>query len=191
LHPETEIPPHGAHTQPSLVAELNDKGNLADFVPDALLPARRTLRMAGLPEASALLRDGRPIVLKVATLKPSGGGHGVWICRSPADVDAVRGLLDGDERVVVEEFLDIATTVCVHCVVYPDGRSALIGAAKRSFETDAGSATGTMAAGDATPAEVLAGSAEHRGERRRERLPRHRRHRRGEGWSTEAGASST
>ena len=156
VHPETEIPPHGAHTQPSLVAELNDKGNLADFVPAALLPARRTLRMAGLPEASALILDGRPIVLKVATHQPSGGGHGVWICRSPADVDAVRRQLDRDERVVVEEFLDIAATVCVHCVVYPDGRSALIGAAEEIVRDGRWLGNWHDGAGDATPAEILA-----------------------------------
>jgi hypothetical protein len=154
-HPETEIPPHGAHTLPSLVAELNDKGKLADFVPDALLPARRTLRVAELPESSALLPDGLPIVLKVATHKPSGGGHGVWICRTPADVDAVRALLDRDERVVVEEFLDLEKTVCVHCVVYPDGRCALIGAAEEIVRDGRWLGNWHDVAGDATPATVM------------------------------------
>src|SRR5262245_22575529 len=76
VHPESEIPPQGSHTLPSLIGELNDKGNLADFVPQTLLPARRTLPVAALPEASSLLRGGRPIVLKAATRRPSGGGFG-------------------------------------------------------------------------------------------------------------------
>jgi hypothetical protein len=156
VHPEAEIPPHGAHTLPSLVAELNDKGNLADFVPEALLPARRTLRVAELPESSALLHDGRPIVLKAATHKPSGGGHGVWICHAPAEVDAARGLLDRDERVVVEEFLDIETTICVHCVVYPDGRPALIGAAEEIVRNGRWLGNWHDGAGDRIPAEILA-----------------------------------
>ncbi|HKP30455.1 MAG TPA: hypothetical protein VJU15_13670 [Gemmatimonadales bacterium] len=155
-HPEAEIPPHGAHTSPSLIAELNDKGNLDALVPAALVPFRRTLPVADLPEASALLADGRPIVLKAATHKPSGGGHGVWICRTPSEVAAARGLLAGDERVVVEEFLHIDTTVCVHGVVYPDGRSVLIGSAEEIVREGRWLGNWYDAQGDAVPAKIRA-----------------------------------
>jgi hypothetical protein len=77
-----------------------------------------------------LLAEGAPVVLKASTDKPSGGGHGVWICRTSEEVDAARTALAGEERVVIEEFLDIDRTVCIHGVVYSDGSTALLGAAE-------------------------------------------------------------
>ena len=130
VHPEDEIPPAASLVAPSLLRSLNHKGRMDDFVPAEWLPARRIFTISELPDGPSLVAAGRPVVLKAATEVPSGGGHGVWICRSAEDVERARVALTAEAGVVVEEFLRIIRTVCVHAVVYPDGSSAVIGAAE-------------------------------------------------------------
>ena len=130
VHPEDEVPGHASVPPAALLSQLNDKGEAESFVPNGWLPARRTLAATEVPDAQTLLVDGRPIVLKAATRKPSGGGHGIWICRTGTQVESARADIGGQERVVLEEFVDIETTFCVHGVVHPDGRSELIGSAE-------------------------------------------------------------
>ena len=130
VHPEDEVPAHAAYPAPALVRRFNDKGEMDTLVRPDLLPPRRTIPTSELAPALDLLAAGRPIVLKAATGRPSGGGHGVWICHSFAEVDIARKALAVEERVVVEEHLDLAATVCVHGVVFPDGSSTLLGAAE-------------------------------------------------------------
>jgi hypothetical protein len=156
VHPDTEIPPECAIPSMALLGELNDKGNLDALVPAGLAPARRTLAVRDLPEASALLSSGRPVVLKAATRQPSGGGHGVWICRAPGHVETARESLRGEERVVLEEFLDIDATFCVHGVVYPDGRCDTIGSAEEVVRDGRWLGNWHDAQGDLVPEDVLA-----------------------------------
>jgi hypothetical protein len=130
VHPDEEIPPGASFVAPSLLRSLNDKGRMEGIVPPEWLPSRRTITVAELPAGLSLVAHGRPVVLKAATELPSGGGHGVWICRTAEAVERARAALATERRVVVEEFLEIARSVCVHAVVYPDGSSALIGVAE-------------------------------------------------------------
>jgi hypothetical protein len=155
-HPEEEIPPAASLIHPDLQRNLNDKGRMADVVPAAWLPPRRLLEVSRLPSAEDLLAGGEPVVLKAATPLPSGGGHCVWICRTPADVEVARAALLRERLVVVEEFLRIRRSVCVHAVVLPDGTARVSGVAEEVCGAD-GRWLGNWldAEADALPAEVL------------------------------------
>lgn len=154
-HLEEEVPPAASLVRPDLLRELNDKGRMADVVPSAWLPPRRLLEVSDLPSAEDLLEGGEPVVLKAATPLPSGGGHCVWICRTPADVEAARVALRHERLVVIEEFLRIRRTVCVHAVVLPDGTARVSGVAEEVCGAD-GRWLGNWLdpEGDAIPAEV-------------------------------------
>lgn len=130
VHPEEEIPAAAAVVPPELFRSLNDKGRMLEVVRPEWLPERRTMLVAELPAGRSLVAPGRPVVLKVSTPMPSGGGYGVWIARTPEEVAVVRTTLGGDARVVVEEHLSLIRTVCVHAVVYPDGSSVVLGLAE-------------------------------------------------------------
>ena len=130
VHPEEEIPPAATLVSPVLLRSLNDKGKMVEVVRPEWLPERRTMLVAELPAGRSLVAPGRPVVLKVSTPMPSGGGYGVWIARTPEEVEVVRSTLGGDARVVVEEHLSLIRTICVHAVVYPDGSSAVLGFAE-------------------------------------------------------------
>ncbi len=129
-HTESEIPSAALLVRPDLQRDLNDKGRMADVVPAAWLAPRRLLAVPDLPPADDLLAAGEPVVLKAATPLPSGGGHGVWICRTPADVEAARATLSRERFVVIEKFLRIRRSVCVHAVVLPDGTVSMAGVAE-------------------------------------------------------------
>ncbi len=130
VHPEQEIPAAASLVPPDLQRELNDKGRMADVVPAEWLAPRRVIDVARLPPADELLSGGEPVVLKAATPLPSGGGYCVWICRAPAEVEAARAALRGERGVVIEKYLSIRRTVCVHAAVLPDGPARLTGVAE-------------------------------------------------------------
>ncbi len=153
-HTNEEVPPAALLVSPGLQRNLNDKGRMADVVPAAWLAPRRLLEISDLPPAKDLLA-GRPVVLKAATPLPSGGGHCVWVCRTPTEVEAARAALSRERFVVVEEFLRIRRSVCVHAVVLPDGTASVTGVAEEICGAD-GRWLGNWldADGDALPAEV-------------------------------------
>lgn len=156
VHPVSEVPAHATIPSPGLLSELNDKATLDALVPHGLAPARRTIAVRELPGASALLGNGRPVVLKASTFRPCGGGHGVWICHTEAHIEAARQRLAGEERVVVEEFLPIDASICVHGVVYPDGRCEIVGSAEEIVSDGRWRGNWHDARGDMVPDEVLA-----------------------------------
>ncbi len=154
-HPEDEAPRAASLVPSDLLRALNDKGRMEDVVPPGWLAPRRVFAMSELPPAENLLGGGRPVVLKAATPQPSGGGYGVWVCRSRAEVEAARAALSGERFVVVEEFLRIRRSVCVHAVVLPDGTVSVGGVAEEVCGAD-GRWLGSWldAEADALPAEV-------------------------------------
>ncbi|MFM8980305.1 MAG: ATP-grasp domain-containing protein [Planctomycetia bacterium] len=154
LMPEDELPARHALVAPGLLAWLNDKAALPALVPPAHLPRRRVLPVAALPDAARLLAGG-PVVLKASTHVPSGGGHAVWVVRTPAEVEAVRERLAGEPRVVLEELLPIARTLCVHATVDAQGATHLWGAAEEIVEGTAWRGNWMDAATDTLPAGVL------------------------------------
>lgn len=128
VHDPAELAPTSCRIPPSLSSFLNNKGNLARLVPPDLLAARLVFPTDALPGSVALLAHG-PVVLKVASDRPTAAGFDVWICREPEEVDVARPALDGAEHVVVEAFLDIRRNLCVHFVVEPRGSVRFLGIA--------------------------------------------------------------
>jgi hypothetical protein len=137
-HAEEEIPRAASLVDPELQRALNDKGRMEEFVPDGWLPRRSVREMADLPAEALAIGRGEPIVLKAASALPSGGGHCVWICRSDEDVDRARKALRTERLVVVEEFLRIRRTVCVHVNVSTDGEASFAGFAEEVSRPDGG-----------------------------------------------------
>ncbi len=135
-HPPEEIPPATSVVPADLLCDLNDKGRMEEFVPAGWLPPRRLLEVSELPPAEELLAGGQPVVLKVATPLPSGGGHGIWVCRAAADVEAARAALSRERFVVVEKFLPIRRSVCVHAVARRDGSVSITGFAEEVCNAD-------------------------------------------------------
>ena len=154
VHPEEEIPAAAAVVLPELLRSLNDKGKMLEVVRPEWLPQRRTLLVSDLPTGRSLVAPGRPVVLKVSTPLPSGGGHGVWIARTPEMVELVRPVLSAEAGVVVEEYLPLLRTVCVHAVVYPDGSSEVVGVAEEVCDDSRWVGNWLDAAGDHVPALV-------------------------------------
>jgi hypothetical protein len=155
VHPASEAPAAHCTVRPALLAMLNDKGHLGDFVPAAWLPRRRIVRVDRLPPAKKLLADG-PVVLKAASALPSGGGHGVWIVASEEEVDDARRALAVERLAVVEEFLPIARSVCVHAAVRADGSVVACGTAEEVCERGKWLGNWLDPAGDDLPADALA-----------------------------------
>ncbi|HTO77378.1 MAG TPA: hypothetical protein VMQ61_14995 [Thermoanaerobaculia bacterium] len=129
-HPAEEVAPAASLVRAELLCELNDKGRMEDLVPADWLPLRRLIEVRELPAAEVLLAGGEPVVLKAATALPSGGGHCVWVCRAPADVEVARAALRHERLVVIEKFLRLRRSVCVHAVVPADGTVSVVGCAE-------------------------------------------------------------
>jgi hypothetical protein len=155
-HPEDDVPSAAAVVRRDLQCDLNDKGRMEDLVPAAWLPLRRLLEVSEIPRAEDLIGGGRPIVMKAASRLPSGGGRCVWICRTAEDVEIARAALCRERFVVIEEFLRIRRSVCLHAVVLPDGAVSVAGFAEQVCSADGrylGNWLDTEA--DALPPEVV------------------------------------
>ena len=156
VHPATEVPDSVGVIPLSLQQDLNDKGRMADVVPAAWLPDRHVIDVKDLPSSSELLRGGRGVVIKAATRLPNGGGHCVWICRTAGDVERARVALAGERLAVVEEFLDLCRTVCLHAVARADGTVSVTGKAEEVCEGERYLGNWLDPHADDVPREVIA-----------------------------------
>lgn len=124
-----ETPPESYWVARSLLAFLNNKGNLAELVPREALPRRRLVKptdLAGLGRARANL----PVALKAASDRSSGGGFAVILAHSPDDLERASKQFGGCRRVVLEEFLDIRENFCLNFAA-TDRESFYLGAAEQ------------------------------------------------------------
>ncbi len=153
-HPDAEVAPASLVVDRSLLEDINDKGRIGEYVPEEWLAPRVVYPIAELPAAEALLASGEPVVLKVASAFPTGGGNGVWICRTPADVERARTACASERGVVVEEYLRIARSVCVHTVVFGDGSCSIAGVAEEICRHGKWVGNWFDQAGDAVPGEL-------------------------------------
>jgi hypothetical protein len=108
-------------TPPSVIATLNDKANLADFLPAEAVSARRTIETTKLAGALETLQAELPVVLKASTRLGHGGGIDVAVCRTPDDLTAAIKRMEGTERVVVEAYQEFFGTWCMAFRATSDG----------------------------------------------------------------------
>jgi hypothetical protein len=154
VHPAAEAPAASCSVRPALLASLNDKASVSDLVPSEWLPARRVVRLDKLPPAEKVLGQG-PVVLKAAGAVPTGGGYGVWVVRTPEEFKDAREALSEERLVVVEEFLPIARSVCVHAVARPDGTVAPCGVTEEVVASAKWTGAWLDPAADDVPAPVV------------------------------------
>jgi len=110
--------------EPTLLAALNNKARLGDFVPAASMPARRVVERA---QYFSTKRRQLPTVLKAASDQSSGGGCAVAICRNDEDLERAERLFESCDRIVEEELLDIVRNPCLNFAVMPDGEVRYLG----------------------------------------------------------------
>ncbi|NQT15274.1 MAG: hypothetical protein HQ582_21135, partial [Planctomycetes bacterium] len=108
-----ETPPESYWMARSLLAFLNNKGNLAELAPQEALPSRRLVKPTELA-ALARTHGNLPLAVKAATNRSTGGGFAVILARSPDDLNRASKEFGGCRRVVVEEFLDIRENFCLN-----------------------------------------------------------------------------
>ena len=147
-------PPSGARPETYAVARdllvrLTNKGRLHEFVAAEHLPRRRVIPTGSL--AAAVSPDELPVVVKAACDESLGGGDGVRICRSEADVAAAARDFRVAPEVVVEECVDVASNWCVNFAVVPGEPVRYLGAAEQIVSSEGayeGSRIGRLAPAD-------------------------------------------
>lgn len=131
-----------------LASALNDKANLADWLPPGATPARRRVPIAELDAALASSEMRFPVVLKACARIGSGGGFDVVICRSAAEIELAHRSLAKAESVVIEEYLTFEHNWCLHFAIRDKGVS-YVGATEQ-ISDDRGKYLGNWC-GDANP----------------------------------------
>ncbi len=127
-HPLHSLPRAACWVDPDLLATLNDKAELARFVPAPLLPVRAVHDGA----AADWPPPGRgfPHLLKAATPDSTGGGVDVVVVRGAGEVAAARAALAGSPRIVAEDWLDATAFHCLNFILHRDGRVEYLGTAE-------------------------------------------------------------
>jgi hypothetical protein len=128
-HPPGEAPEQSYAVPRRTLVRLTNKALLHEVVDAAHLPRRRLLPTAEL--ARGLGDEPFPVVIKAACEESLGGGDGVRICRSPAEVRRAAVDFAAVPDVVVEEHLAITENWCVNVGVGLDGSVHHLGAAEQ------------------------------------------------------------
>jgi hypothetical protein len=137
---EGEVPayyfpnPHGVLTDVAPLVDntvhrlLNNKGAFGEYVDASLIPPRRVLRS---PDVHTIRRLPLPVVLKVATDEPNGGGKGVLVCEKKRHLERAAKQFAGVSTLLAEHFLDAAENWAVQCAVARDGSVHIEGATRQ------------------------------------------------------------
>ncbi|MBI2426221.1 MAG: ATP-grasp domain-containing protein [Candidatus Kerfeldbacteria bacterium] len=108
LEPETE---NLYHIPPQLTNYLNDKMNLASYIPTQYLPKIERTYANGLEFSQDVYAFALPCVVKVSS---SSSGDGVRICQTQQDLqDAKRDFQCIHGRILIEEFIPAPLNICV------------------------------------------------------------------------------
>ncbi len=136
-HEPDEADPRWCLVDPDVQRDLNDKGRLRAYVPEARTPPRTVLPPgdAACAAAGAFSARGK-VVLKAANRFPSGAGETVRVCTSSADVARALVEMADEPAVVVEEFLEIERSACVHALVHADGTVGILGVAEQVCDAE-------------------------------------------------------
>ncbi|MAW80107.1 MAG: hypothetical protein CMI63_07695 [Parvularcula sp.] len=146
-------------TPPSLLADLNNKAKLADYVPQDLTPKRRIVARAALLEE--IEKEKTPFALKAGTPLSSGGAMAACVCATPdearATVKTFLDVKDPDASFVIETFYPFTQTWCANIGVYEKGR-IYFGAAQQVLD-DARKQTGSLNGGAFTAPDAVRDAA--------------------------------
>ena len=134
-----------------VLLRLTNKGRLHELVPAEHLPRRRGIPTRGLVDAVS--PDELPLVVKAACDESLGGGDGVRICRTQADVAAAARDFRAAPEVVVEEWLEVVSNWCVNFALAPGEPVRYLGAAEQ-IVSSAGVYEGSRI-GRAAPVDVV------------------------------------
>lgn len=135
VHDEEELSPDACWVPPGLLRFLNNKANLGRLVPEDHVPEREVVSVDALVTGRT---PHLPLVLKVATDLTTGGGCGVRICRSTADLVAAHQLFSSCSSVVVERFIEMTSNLCVQFVALADGEVRYLGTAAQVSDREGG-----------------------------------------------------
>ena len=128
--PVDVVAPEHHYLPGGLISFLNNKANLGELVPPALVPDRALVDPA---ELVAFCRGqvSLPVVVKAASDDPSGGGVDVVICRSRNDLERAARFFESCRKVVVEDFIEIEKNFCLNYAATHDERIVYLGAAEQ------------------------------------------------------------
>jgi hypothetical protein len=154
VHPVDELDPRAYWVPRDLMSFLNDKGNLADVVPDRHAVPRREVVPPGALASCIDAAFPLPAVVKASSPWSSGGGFDVAICRTPDDVRRAALRFAGCARIVVEEHLCLVRNVCLNYAVRSEGRVVFIGAAEQVCDAE-GRFDGSWLGGEPLPAVLV------------------------------------
>ena len=129
VHPEDEIPPECCWIPPSVLSFVNNKANLEKLVPDDIVPSHKILPVREITKAGEAWR--LPCVIKAVTAESSGGGVDVCICRSPIDLQKAVAWFTECQYVVIEDYLNIQSNLCLNYCVSKEGGVTYLGFAEQ------------------------------------------------------------
>lgn len=127
--PANELASECSWVKPELLSALNNKGELARYVPDEVVPEREVAVPAALLEDAALLR--LPCAVKAASDETSAAGLSVAICRTRAELISAYSLLESCSRVVLEAFCHFEKNYCLNFSITRYGAIEYLGAAEQ------------------------------------------------------------
>ncbi len=147
-----ELPSSAYWIPPSLMSHLNDKANLAGLAGEENVPTR-SIHHPG--ELASLAVERWPLVLKASTSDSTAGGYDVRIVENRKALEEAARFFAPIERVVVEEYLEIATSYCVSFAVDHEGRIHEVGSAEEVISPEGRHAGNWIESEHPTPRRVF------------------------------------
>lgn len=126
------LPPEAFWVDPQLVARINHKGLLQEWVSEAHLP----LRTLQAPESIVDYAGPFPVVIKIASSQSCGGGTYVARCQDLRQLRAMLAKSEGADAVILEEWIDFEELWCLNYAVHGDGTVSELGAAQQLIAGD-------------------------------------------------------
>ncbi len=129
VHPPNEMNYEGYWIDPEVLGFLNDKANLAKFVPLSHIPHRVTVNSSEIKKAAYLMEF--PLVVKAATRQSTGGGYDVIICSSKKEISYACEYFRTCKLVVMEEFIQINTIYNIQFAKTVHGQTIYLGTSEQ------------------------------------------------------------
>lgn len=136
VHAETDLPRSSCLIAPRTLSFINNKANLARFVPTDSVPMRRLVQVIDIEKV--IEKIGLPAVIKATTDESSGGGVDVRICRNTGDLRAAAEYFMDCRDVVIEEYLDMRSNLCLNYSISKEGSITYLGYAGQVSDDEGG-----------------------------------------------------